>query len=229
WALYLSQAQKVDKEHCDSWTANTNGVLVFTGLFSATVASFILVSYQGLQPNPNDVTNLLLAQISQQLSALSNGSSLSVPLNVADRSSFQPSASAVRVNTLWIISLVTSTSCALWATLMQQWIQRYVQATDRPYDPPKRAKIRAFFADGAKRFGLAAAVAVLPTLLHASVLLFYVGLIDFFFNINHTVAYCLLSLVSLGVLIYFLLTIMPLCFHNSPYQTPLSTLIWFII
>ena len=29
WGLYLSQAEKVDKEHCDSWAANTDGVLVF--------------------------------------------------------------------------------------------------------------------------------------------------------------------------------------------------------
>ena len=29
WGLYLSQAEKVDKEHSESWTANTDGVLVF--------------------------------------------------------------------------------------------------------------------------------------------------------------------------------------------------------
>jgi hypothetical protein len=29
WGLYLSQAEKYDKEHCESWTANTDGVLVF--------------------------------------------------------------------------------------------------------------------------------------------------------------------------------------------------------
>ena len=29
WGLYLSQAEKIDKEHSDSWTANTDGVLVF--------------------------------------------------------------------------------------------------------------------------------------------------------------------------------------------------------
>jgi len=29
WGLYLSQAEKFDKEHSDSWTANTDGVLVF--------------------------------------------------------------------------------------------------------------------------------------------------------------------------------------------------------
>lgn len=61
-----------------------------------------------------------------------------------------------------------------------------------------------------ERFGLAAAVEVLPALLHASVLLFYMeGLVGFLFNVNHTVAYTLLTLVSFAVLVRLLLTIMP--------------------
>lgn len=202
---------------------------VQTGLFSAVVASFILVTYQNLQSNPSDVTNLLLAQISQQLAASQDGTSPPTLSTLAELSAFQPTASAVRVNTLWFTSLCLSTACALWATLMQQWTRRYVQVADRPYGPPKRARIRAFFAAGVEKFGLAAAVEVLPALLHASVLLFYVGLVDFLINVNHTVAFCLLALVATGVLIYFILTIMPLFFHNSPYQTPLSALVWFTI
>lgn len=198
-----------------------------TGLFSATVAAFIAVSYQQLQPNPNADTNQLLAQISQQLSSPSNGAPSS-PLTLPSQT-FQPTSSAVRVNALWFTSLATSTFCALWATLMQQWTRRYVQVADRPYNPPKRARIRAFFADGVEKFGLAAAVEVLPALLHASVLLFYVGLVDFLFGINHTVAFILLALVTTGVLVYALLTIMPLYYHNSPYQTPISALVWFVI
>jgi len=193
------------------------------------VAAFILVSYQQLQPNPTDVTNQLLAQISQQLSSSPNGALPSAPLTLPSQTPFQPTPSAVRVNALWFTSLATSTACALWATLMQQWTRRYVQVADRPYNPPKRARIRAFFADGVEKFGLAAAVEVLPALLHASVLLFYIGLVDFLLSINHTVAFILLALVSTGVLAYFLLTIMPLYYHNSPYQTPLSALFWFFI
>ena len=189
------------------------------------MAAFIVVSYQQLQPNPTDVTNQLLAQISQQLS----GASPSAPLTLSSQTPFRPTSSSVRVNALWFTSLATSTFCALWATLMQQWTRRYVQVADRPYNPPKRARIRAFFADGMEKFGLAAAVEVLPALLHASVLLFYIGLVDFLFSINHTVAFILLALVTTGVLVYFLLTIMPLYYHNSPYQTPLSALVWFII
>ncbi|KAI9511921.1 hypothetical protein F5148DRAFT_182855 [Russula earlei] len=229
WRLYLSHAKMVDDERAQRWKTNTDGVLLFSGLFSATVAPLIAVNYQQLQPNPSDLTNQLLTQISQQLSTLQNGTSLSVSLTPADQSPFQPTASAVRVNTLWFTSLTLSLFSALCATLMQQWTQRYVQVADGPYGPSKRARIRAFFANGVEIFALPAAVEVLPVLLHASILLFSVGLVDFLLNINHIVAFSFLTLIVLGDLIYFLLTIMPLCFHNSPYQTPLTAIVWFFI
>ena len=112
---------------------------------------------------------------------------------------------------------------------MQQWTRRCLHFEGRPYSPPKRARIRAFFADGVKRFRLAAAVELSPALVHVSVLLFYIGLIDFLININHTVAFVLLTCVATGCLIYFILTIMPLFYPNSPYQTPLSSLCWFVL
>ena len=200
-----------------------------TGVFSVTVAAFIIVSYQSLQPDSADATVRLLSQISQQLTALSNGTPLPAPLILPDAASFKPTPSAVRVNVLWFVSLSMSTACALWATLMQQWARRYVQVADRPYITVEQARIRAYFLKGVEDFGLATAVEVLPVLLHSSVLLFYIGLIDFLLNINFTVGVTLLSLVALLVLVYFILSIMPLCFHNSPYLTPLSAIIWFVL
>jgi Family of unknown function (DUF6535) len=195
------------------------------------VAAFItILSFPLLQRSPTDTTNLLLTQISQQLAANSNGTTLSTPLiaSIPDQSSFTPTASAVRVNVLWFVSLALSTVSALWATLMQQWTRRYVQAAVRPYAPPNRARIRAFFAEGVEKFGLGAAVEMLPAFLHASFLVFYVGLVDFFYPINRVVAHCLLALVIIGLALYVVLSIMPLYYPNSPYQTPLSSFLWFV-
>ena len=248
--LYLSEAEKSDKENSESWRANTDGVLVFvritlqpftsipysilnlglqTGVFSATVAAFIIVSYQSLQPDSADSTVRLLTQISQQLTALSNGTPLPTPLTLPDAASFKPTPSAVRVNALWFVSLSLSTACALWATLMQQWARRYVQIADRPFVSTEHARIRAYFADGVETFKLATAVEVLPVLLHLSVLLFYVGLVDFLLNINITVGVTLLVPVALSILAYFVLSVMPLFYYNSPYLTPLSMVIWFVL
>ena len=109
---------------------------------------------------------------------------------------------------------------------MQQWVRRYLQFSQRWYAPYKRARIRTFFAEGVERFGLPRAVEALPALLHASVFLFFAGLIDFLLNINHKVAISLLSAVAMGASAYFLCTALPLIYPNSPYQTPLTTLLW---
>ncbi len=243
FSVYLSQADKFDKEQSESWKGDTEGILVFvcsplnpvwllrlifayqTGLFSATVAAFIIESYKQLQPNSSDTTILLLAQISQQLAALSNGTPISIPSTLPSQT-FRPSASAVRVNTLWFLSLILSLTCALLATLMQQWVRRYLQVSRRWYAPYKRARIRTFFAEGVERFGLPHAVEALPALLHASVFLFFAGLVDFMVNINHKVAVSLISAVAMGASAYFLCTALPLMYPNSPYQTPLTNLLW---
>ena len=109
---------------------------------------------------------------------------------------------------------------------MQQWVRRYLQTTQRWYAPYKRARIRTFFAEGIDRFSLPVAVEALPALLHVSVFLFFAGLVDFLININHTVAFSLLSAVVFGTSAYFLFTTLPLIYPNSPYQTPLTTLLW---
>ena len=189
------------------------------------MAAFIVKSYKQLQSDSSNTTVLLLAQISQQLAALSSGTSFSIPSGLPGQP-FQPSASAVRVNTLWFLSLVLSLTCALLATLMQQWVRRYLQASRPWYAPYKRARIRAFFAEGVERFGLPRAVEALPALLHASVFLFFVGLVDFLININDTVAFSLLSAIAVAASAYFLFTALPLMYPNSPYQTPLTTVLW---
>ncbi|KAF8261791.1 hypothetical protein EI94DRAFT_1507402, partial [Lactarius quietus] len=95
----------------ESWKGDAEGILLFTGLFSGTVASFIIASYPNLSPDSSDTTNALLTQITRQLVNISNGTPLTSV--AAQRSQpFQPAASAVRVNVMWILSLVLSLTCA---------------------------------------------------------------------------------------------------------------------
>jgi hypothetical protein len=62
-----------------------------TGLFSVTVTAFIIESYKQLRPDSGDTIVLLLAQISQQLAALSNGTPISIPSTLSSQT-FRPSA-----------------------------------------------------------------------------------------------------------------------------------------
>ncbi|KAI9455573.1 hypothetical protein BJY52DRAFT_636244 [Lactarius psammicola] len=225
WSMYLTEAEKQDKDVTESWKGDTEGILVFTGLFSATVAAFIIESYKKLSPDPSDTTNALLTQLSGQIFNISNG----IPLAsvTAQRSQpFKPTASAVRVNVLWILSLVLSLTCALSATLMQQWARRYQELAQHHGAPHRRARMRAYVFDGISKFGMTRAVATMPTILHISVFLFFTGLVDFLFPIDTTISHFTLGCVVAFALAYTLLTVLPNLYLNCPYATPLSGFTW---
>ncbi|KAI0267734.1 hypothetical protein BC834DRAFT_821932, partial [Gloeopeniophorella convolvens] len=210
------------------WKADADGILVFTGLFSATVAAFIIESYGNLQPDPSAVSVSLLVHMSQQLAGLSNGTHIDAAVRRAHTASFRPPASAVWVNALWFLSLVASLTCALLATLLQQWARRYLHRTQRRYAPHARARIRAFFAEGADRYHIATVVELLPALLHVAVFLFFAGLVVFVFDIHRGIAAGILALVVGCGLAYAVLTVFPVIFHDGPFQTPLSTAAWYL-
>lgn len=97
----------------------------------------------------------------------------------------------------------------------------------RTHAPHVSAHIREYFVKGARKFGIHALVEVLPTLLLSSVMLFFAGLVVFAFRADHVVAYFTLAFVAFCSLSYVTLTLMPLFFHDCPYQTPPTSLIWY--
>ena len=134
------------------------------------------------------------------------------------------------MNALWFLSLVISLTCALLATLLQQWARRYLKITQSPrYSPHKRARIRAFFSEGVDKCLLPWTVDALPTLLHISLFLFFAGLVVFLCNVNLTIFKLVLSWVGLCTALYGCITCMPIIRHDSPYYTPLSLPAWNIV
>ena len=244
--MYVNRAPKFDEENVKNWKGGADGILVFvcsddysisviaclhvprfqTGLFASTVAQFISSSYQSLQQDPNAITQSLLAQISQQLAGSSNSTTNTTSPSI-NADSFHPPASAVFVNSVWILSLVLSLTCALMAAFFQQWTRRYLQITRRDYSPHVRAHIIEYFARGADKFHISVLFEALAVLLVISVLLFFSGLVVFAFRGNDIVAIVSLAIVTFCTLSYIALSLASLIFHDCPYQTPLSTLFWF--
>ncbi|KAH8979312.1 hypothetical protein EDB83DRAFT_1467802 [Lactarius deliciosus] len=222
FSMYLERAEEEDKKMAESWKGDAEGILVFTGLFSAAVATLLSVSIQDLRPNSQDTSAFYLANIYQQLNGSQVPPSLTNPAT-----SFTPSAASVWVNSLWFLSLVISLTCALLATLLQQWARRYLRITNPRSSPHKRARIRAFFAEGVERLRLPWTVEALPTLLHISLFLFFAGLGVFLFGIHRTVFGVVISWVALCVVVYAYLTALPIIHKDSPYHAPLSTFFWF--
>lgn len=240
WTKYMNVFNEYDKRISDTWKEDADGLLVFvshnprislfvamtnqkTGLFSATVGAFIIESYKYLSPNSGDQTVVLLGQISQQLAGF-NGTTYP---NLPTARPPSPSTSMILVNTMWLMSLVLSITSALLATLLQQWARRYTQTPQIPSLASDRARVRSYLFLGTLKYKMNLAVETVPTLLHLSVFLFFIGLVIFFFPINKAVAIATSASVGVFAGIYFALTILPFVGRKCPYRTPMSSLWWY--
>ena len=86
--------------------------------------------------------------------------------------------------------------------------------------------MRAFYANGVDKMHIPWAVEGLPTLLHLSLFLFFGGLAIFLFNVDQEVFTCVVCWIGLFLMVYGLITLLPLIRHESPYYSPLSKPAW---
>ncbi|KAF8202682.1 hypothetical protein K438DRAFT_1467735, partial [Mycena galopus ATCC 62051] len=120
------------------------------------------------------------------------------------------------------ISLSLSLTCALLATLVEQWARKFLHKTQMRPSPVRHARLFSFLYFGLKQFRMHTIVDAIPFLLHASLLLFYTGLIAFLVPVNPIMVYLMCITLFIFVLLYTGLTILPVVHRNCPYRTPLS-------
>ncbi|KAJ7488173.1 hypothetical protein FB451DRAFT_1529290, partial [Mycena latifolia] len=222
WAVYISEAEKYDRALVEGWKSDMDGLLIFAGLFSAILTAFLIESYKSLTPDQAAITITLLAQISRQLDASLNATSL----DLSTLTTFRPTSSSIACNTFWFLSLGFSLTCAFIAILVEQWARDFIQKTEMRPSPVIRARIYSYLYHGLQRFGMHTTVTCLPLLLHASLLLFFAGLVAFLQPVNTllmTIVALLLGAISAT---YICLTVLPILFSDSPYRTPLSSVVW---
>ena len=193
-----------------------------TGLLSAIVGAFIIEFYKKLSSDSGDQTVALLQQISHQLPDSPN----SAYSNTATQPS-SPGTAMVWVNVLWLISLVLSLTCALIATLLQQWARRYTETPKYTSSLRHRTRVHSLLLDGMKMYKILLIVEILPTLLHLSVFLFLGGLVIAFHTIDKTVAIAVDAAVGVSGLAYIVLSILPCLDMKCPYRTPISKILWY--
>jgi hypothetical protein len=191
------------------------------------VAALLAVSVLNVQQNPQDISAFYLAHIYQQLSTQPNGSQSPIPSNLSNPAKpFTPPTSAVWVNGLWFFSLVVSLTCALLATLVQQWARRYLRVAYPRYSPQKQARIRAFYK---KNLHISWTIILLPALLHISLFLFFSGLSVFLFGVHLTIFKVVTTWIGLCVILYAWLTFLPIVYKGNLHSTPLSASLFFCI
>ncbi|KAF7367985.1 hypothetical protein MSAN_00864200 [Mycena sanguinolenta] len=222
WSFYVSQAERYDKALVEGWRSDMDALLIFAGLFSASLTAFLIESYKTLSPDQGAIAISILAQISSQLHGGSNVSAV----DVTSLMNVRPTSASLVCNTLWFLSLGFSLVCALMATLVEQWARHFIHSSEMKQSPITRARIFAYLYYGVERFGMYALVQFIPLLLHISLVLFFAGLVAFLLPINTAVGALAAAMLGSISVAYLYLTFLPMFSSDSPYRTPLSNIVW---
>ncbi|KAF7341588.1 hypothetical protein MSAN_02055900 [Mycena sanguinolenta] len=225
WSIYVGEAERYDAALVESWKADMEGMLIFSGLFSASLTAFLIESYKVLQPDSGDLTVAGITLLSHQLAAIASNTTFVLPPSPT----FTPSAGSLWCNALWFISLSLSLTCALLATLVEQWAREFLHKTEMRPSPLRRARLFSFLYFGLKRFRMHTIVDAIPFLLHASLILFFAGLVAFLVPVNRIMMYLMCIALFLFLILYAVLTILPVVRLDCPYRTPLSAPLWSIL
>lgn len=195
WDVYNNVADIRDDELIKDWNDSLNFLLVFVSnhsylplptynspkaaIFAAVLTALIVESMRLLREDPQETTNALLFQISNQLANTTIPAYHTIPFIVPTY--------AVIVNAFLFASICCSLVAALAAVLALQWVNEY-DARIETVDAKKRALIRHFRFLGVKTWKMGEIIAMLPLLLHASVFLFFAGIVVWMYNL-HLVMY----------------------------------------
>jgi Family of unknown function (DUF6535) len=166
-----------------------------------------------LQDDPQVMTTAILLHISNQLA------NNTTPPFVADV--FEAPRYAIIVNALLFSSLCCSLVAALAAVLALQWVNEYDARIDT-VNARKRAFIRHFRFLGVQTWKMGEIIAVLPLLLHASVFLFFAGMIQWLNLLHYMIFYICVGGASIALAFYSVTVLLAAFFGNSPFRSPMA-------
>ena len=174
------------------FTSQSLTIALQNTLFSAIVAAFIIEIYKTLQPR-NDQ-------------------------NAAD----SPASTAVRINIVLFLSFFLSMMSAVGCALIQQWCDDYKKFAYPRAAPHTRGRVRTYLLQGVKVFQMRRFLNGIHVLLHISFFLFFGAISGFFYDVDHRFGTVTFSALVTSIILYMLLSISPLIFSNSPYNTPMT-------
>ncbi|KAL1672406.1 hypothetical protein EV122DRAFT_200024, partial [Schizophyllum commune] len=174
WSVYNDEAQIADGERVQTLNGTLDVLLVFAGLFSAVVTTFVAQSSQALNPDYAQITASLVCELVRLQRAAASGDTGNVPTSLPSLEDRTYKTSDLWVNGLWLASLIFSLSTALIAVLAKQWIQHYISLSGGT--PRHRALVRHYRLIGLERWRVPFMIGFLPALLTIALLLFFAGL-----------------------------------------------------
>ncbi|KAK1216692.1 hypothetical protein PQX77_020672 [Marasmius sp. AFHP31] len=199
WEVVMKEVDSLDDGLVKGWKEDIDTLLVFAGLFSAVVTAFHIESYQWLEEQPEDTTVALLKQISwKQI----NGTT------PPDTQPFEVSASVVRINVLWFLSLILALVDAPFALLCKQWLREHSRHT-HTRTAAEALALRWLRNQSLERWHVPTILASLPMLLELALFLFLAGLLELL-RTRHPILFGIATgVIVLTALFYIGTTIIP--------------------
>ncbi|KAJ3766275.1 hypothetical protein FB446DRAFT_758467 [Lentinula raphanica] len=225
WRVYLDEAATFDNEMVGELGDSLDVLLLFAGLFSAVVTTFVAQTSQALSVDNVSLSTAYLGEITTILRAGGNVSAIS-QISTTDTAQFSPTTGDIWVNGLWFTSLTIALSIALFAVLAKEWLRQYMSIGAGTHQD--RTFIRQFRFDGFKAWQVQGIIGVLPVLLHLSLILFLIGLVVFLAPLNVAIAYTT-GIITVTVVVLFLAaSVLPLYVIQCPYRTTFSDLLYYM-
>ncbi|KAG6898008.1 hypothetical protein C0992_007497 [Termitomyces sp. T32_za158] len=219
WNVYLDEAENYDADMIQGFRNIIDGLLIFAALFSAVVATFVVQTFQALQPNNAQIIASLLLENNQLLRAAGNGTKINaVPTAELGPGSRTSTLTDVWVNVLFFTSLTLSLSNALLTVLAKQWLQAYT--TMVPGGAKTRALIRHFRFQGLMKWKLGDIIESLPLILHSSVAIFLIGLALHVSQSSSPICGVVSGITALTFLFYNWTSMLPAFDITCPYRVP---------
>ncbi|KAG8829328.1 hypothetical protein FRC17_006751 [Serendipita sp. 399] len=229
--MYCNEAFTVDNEAVEDWTSSLQMLQTFVSaltalmhrgtdnqqaaIFSAVLITLIVDSKTLLE---QDKTEVLVDAVVFLMNNLANGTH-----RPYDPPKFQPTTQSILVNCFFFASLCLSIATALAAVLAMQWVTDYGAVTRRAGSTPEeRVKRRHFRYQGGQDWKMDAIIGALPIALHLSVLLFFVGLILWMWDVHHSVFAVVIVCGAVAALFYVTTTVLAIFYASCPYRTPLA-------
>jgi hypothetical protein len=185
-------------------------------LFSAITSAFIVQIIPGLQPNPIDLTNVLLLRILQQNASFGGIDPLAPVSNIP--------ISIVRAQSILFATLSVTLFVAFIAVLGKQWILYYTRVTTwgNIIDRGKEHQVKFV---GLQKWGFHVIMGFLPVMLQFALFLFGIALVVYLWDLDDSVAEVVLVVTSFGFAFYTCITVAATFRRDCPFQTPLSLLL----
>ncbi|KZV81055.1 hypothetical protein EXIGLDRAFT_755856 [Exidia glandulosa HHB12029] len=221
WRVYRDERSKFELDRVDGWNRLFDILLTFAGLFIAALTVFLVDSYKLLQEDSTDYIAEILFNISASVPVSNATGNVTRPRS--DSSHPSPSLLLRSTNVSWFSSLLVTLAVALYCILAKQWIREYerIIRTGAPTSH-EWTKRQVMAWEYMKRWGVPVLVSLLPTLIHASLFLFLLGLCLFLIEINKPITILVAVAGGVVLLAYVLQSSLSLFIESCAWRTSLT-------